>query len=117
MKFNRPIHQAKARDLFASRETGLYHPDLFSYIKFNNRGQVEIFATAGVGIVLDSHSRSCNIYADSVKFFTKDIDGLRWNDKSFNPEATDFKEPAFVQHLREDIAHHLDGWDEFLEES
>src|SRR5690606_38469318 len=116
MEFNRPIHQARNRDTFSPREVGMYHPDLFSFIKLNDMGQIEIFATSGLGIVLDPHTRSCNIHADTVKFFTKEIDGLRWNDVSFNSKAVDFREPAFNKFLEEDIVHHLDGWNEFLEE-
>lgn len=88
--------ELKVRKEFSEREIGLTHPDLLSFLRLSDSGDIEIFAAPGVGIVISSKSRSISLFADSVRMFTKD-DGLRWNTYTFNPSAYDYSEPTLVK--------------------
>ena len=88
--------ELKKRKEFSDREVGITHPDLQSFIRLNDQGDIEIFASPGVGIIISSRSKSISIVGDSIRFFTKD-DGLRWNSYNFNYAASNYIEPTLVK--------------------
>jgi len=83
------------RRTFSSREVGITHPDNPSFLRVTDSGDIEIFAAPGVGIVISASTRTVSIFADNIKFNSKE-DGLKWNSKEFNSSATVFTEPAFI---------------------
>lgn len=94
--FNEPA-ELKRRKEFSNREVGITHPDKKGFIRISDGGEIEIFAAPGVGLVINPNTRSISLFADSIKFFCKEDDGLRWNEKSFNPAADVYNEPALVK--------------------
>jgi hypothetical protein len=89
--------EIKRRKEFSHREVGLTHPDNKAFIRITDMGEIEIFGAPGVGLVINPNTRSISIFADSIKMYCKDDDGLRWNDKSFNPAADVYNEPALLK--------------------
>lgn len=67
------------------------------FIRVCDSGEIEVFAAPGVGLIINPNTRSISFFADSIKFFCRDDDGLRWNEKSFNPAADVYNEPAFIK--------------------
>lgn len=96
VKFDEVL-EFKKRKEFSTREVGLTHPDNHGFIRISDSGEIEIFAAPGVGIILNPSTRSIAFFADSIKFFTKEDDGLRWNHMSFNPSGDTYNEPALVK--------------------
>jgi len=84
------------RKNFSPREVGLTHPDTSSFIRLTDAGDIEIFAAPGVGLVISGSTRTVSIFADNIRFHTKE-DGLKWNSMDFNYSADDFTEPTFVK--------------------
>lgn len=91
------VVEFKKRKEFSTREVGITHPDNNGFIRISDSGEIEIFAAPGVGLVINPSTRSVSIFADSIKFFSKEDDGLRWNNMSFNPSGDAYHEPAFVK--------------------
>lgn len=91
-----PLHIMQKMSEFNSREVGLTHPDVFSYIKLADNGDIHIMVDNGVGIILSASQQAIFLVADTVKFLTKDHDGLKWNKVAFNPKATKYSESTFV---------------------
>jgi hypothetical protein len=89
------IDELNRRKNFSQREVGLTHPDNPSFIRLTDSGDIEIFSAPGVGIVINGSTKTISLFADNIKFFTKE-DGLKWNSMEFNHSATLFSEPAFV---------------------
>lgn len=89
--------ELKRRKEFSNREVGITHPDHKGFIRIADSGEIEIFAAPGIGLILNPNTRSVSIVADSIKFFCRDDDGLRWNDKSFNPASDVYNEPALLK--------------------
>lgn len=87
----------KRRKEFSHREVGITHPDNKGFFRISDSGEIEIFAAPGVGLIINPNTRSVSIYADSIKFFCREDDGLRWNDKSFNPASDVYNEPALLK--------------------
>lgn len=83
------------RKTFSSREVGITHPDNPGFLRLTDSGDIELFAAPGVGIVINGSTRTISIFADNIKFHSKD-DGLKWNSKDFNGSATVFTEPALI---------------------
>lgn len=88
--------EMERRKNFSSREVGLTHPDNSSFIRLTDSGDIEIFSAPGVGIVISASTRTISIFADSIRFHTKD-DGLKWNSMDFNYSADSFVEPALLK--------------------
>lgn len=84
------------RNEFSRREVGLNHPDNNSFIRLNDEGDIEIFATSGVGIVISASGRSISFFADKIRMFCSE-NGLRWNNFNFNYSAYDYSQPTLVQ--------------------
>jgi hypothetical protein len=95
-KFNE-VYEIKKRKEFSAREVGITHPDNSAFFRISDSGEIEIFAAPGIGMVINPKTRSVSIFADSIKFFCRDDDGLRWNSMSFNPAADVYNEPALVK--------------------
>ena len=90
-------YEIKRRKEFSNREVGINHPDNNSFLRVTDAGEIEIFACPGVGIVINSNTRSVSIFADNIKFYSRDDDGLRWNGMSFNPASDMYNEPALIK--------------------
>jgi hypothetical protein len=84
------------RNEFSRREVGLNHPDNHSFLRLADSGDIEIMAAPGVGIVISAATRSISIFADTLKIYTTEDDGIRWNSYSFNYSGSDFTEPFLV---------------------
>lgn len=94
---NFPVEkEIKKRREFSDREVGLTHPDLSSFIRLNDQGDIELFATPGIGIVISGKSKTISIFSDSIRFYSKE-DGLRWNNYNFNYSASTYSEPTLVK--------------------
>jgi hypothetical protein len=106
--------ELEKRKEFSDREVGISHPDLSSFIRLNDRGDIEIFARPGVGIVISARSKSISFFADSVRFFTKE-DGLRWNNYNFNYSASTYSEPTLVKINPKSIHSAQNGISHYLE--
>lgn len=113
--FKRPVVTDWVNNHFSPREVGLTHPDNQTYVKLSDSGSIELMTAEGVGIIIDPHTRSVNIFADTIKFHTKDVDGLRWNRLSFNHRSTKYTEPTFVEHTSDDTASIYDGLDNIVD--
>lgn len=87
--------QISKRKNFSEREVGFTHPDNSSFMRLSDAGDIEIFAAPGVGIVISAATRTISLFADNIRFHTKD-DGLKWNSMDFNYSANDYTEPALV---------------------
>jgi hypothetical protein len=96
-EINFPVEaEVQKRREFSDREVGLTHPDLSSFIRLNDQGDIEIFAAPGVGIVISSRSKSISLFGDEIRLHCKE-DGLRWNNYNFNYSSSDFSEPTLVK--------------------
>lgn len=84
------------RNEFSRREVGLNHPDNDSFVRLADSGDIEIMAAPGVGIIISAASRSVSIFADTLKIYTTEDDGIRWNKYAFNYSGSDFTEPFLV---------------------
>lgn len=94
--FNESIEYSR-RKQFSNREVGITHPDNSGFMRISDSGEIEIFAAPGVGMIINPNTRSISFYADSIKFYSREDDGLRWNEKSFNPAADVYNEPALLK--------------------
>lgn len=112
--FERPLQQASSRDKFGYSEVGITHPTNSAYIKLCDTGSIELMADEGLGIIIDTHTRSISLHADSIKLFTRDNDGIRWNKLSLNPRATKYVEPAFIEYKLEDVQGLFNGLEDVL---
>lgn len=101
------------RKEFSDREVGITHPDLSSFIRLNDQGDIEIFAAPGVGIVISSRSKSISLFGDSVRLITKE-DGLRWNNYNFNYAASNYIEPTLIKLNKDSIHSAINGIHHFL---
>lgn len=91
------------RSSFSKREVGLSHPDTRAFVKLNDRGDIEIFAGEELGIIISPSSGAISIFADVVKIYTKEDDGLRWNNMSVNYASDEYNEPALIKTNKKNI--------------
>jgi hypothetical protein len=91
------VKEVQRRKQYSTREVGLNHPDNHGFIRIADSGEIEIFAAPGVGIVINPSTRAISFFADSIKFYSREDDGLRWNNMSFNPAADVYNEPALIK--------------------
>lgn len=101
------------RKEFSDREVGVTHPDLSSFIRLNDQGDIEIFAAPGLGIVISSRSKSISFFADNIRMFSKE-DGLRWNNFNFNYAASSYIEPTLIKFSKEKVHSAINGIHHFL---
>lgn len=104
------------QEKFGLREVGLTHPDMSSFIKLADNGDIHISAGDGLAIIMHPQNKSITLVGDSVRFLTKEEDGLRWNKLSFNYQATKYTEPAFISYQEDDYQNLYRGLDSFLED-
>jgi len=114
MTFKIPIEIIDQQKYFGHREVGLTHPDLFSFIRLTDTGEIHLMVDDGVGIIINKIQRTIVLMADQVKFFTKEDEGLKWNTLAFNHKATKYNEPAFTyvkenRSLYDGIDYYMDG--------
>lgn len=95
--------EIKKRITFSTREVGLTHPDTSSFIRLSDKGDIEIFAGQEIGIIISPSSGSISLFADVVKIFTKEDNGLRWNNMSLNYASDQYNEPALVRTNEKEI--------------
>jgi len=96
-EMNFPVEsEVQKRKEFSDREVGLTHPDLSSFIRLNDQGDIEIFAAPGVGIVISGRSKSISLFGDQIRMHCNE-DGLRWNNYNFNYSSSDYSEPTLVK--------------------
>jgi hypothetical protein len=93
--FNEALELEK-RNTFSRREVGLTHPDTSSFIKLNDKGEIEIFAGEEIGIIISPATGTISLFADIIKLYTKEDSGVRWNNKSFNYAGDAYNEPSLV---------------------
>lgn len=84
------------RNEFSRREVGLNHPDNDSFLRLTDNGDIEIMAAPGVGIIISAVTRTVSILADTLKIYTTEDDGIRWNKMAFNYAGSNFTEPFLV---------------------
>lgn len=119
---NHVAQEMADRKEFSATEVGLTHPDLNSFLRMNDKGDIEIFASPGVGIVISAVSKSISFFADTVRVHTRE-DGFRWNSYRFNYAASTYVEPTLVSLRSKDlhtavngIYHYADSLNEIEEE-
>lgn len=101
------------RKEFSDREVGLTHPDISSFIRLNDQGDIEFFAAPGLGIVISARSKSISFFADNIRMFTKE-EGLRWNNYNFNYAASSYVEPTLVKINLNTVHSAINGVHHFL---
>ena len=112
--FERPVGLIQRESNFSSREVGLTHPVMASYIRLADNGDIHIMANQNTGIIISPSKDTILLVANSVKLLTNDEDGFKWNTLSFNPHATLYTEPPLVApkksstNLYDDIDSYLD---------
>lgn len=113
-KISFPIEkEVSKRREFSDREVGITHPDLASFIRLNDQGDIEIFAAPGVGLVISARSKSISLFGDTIRLFSRE-DGLRWNNYSFNYSASSYIEPTLVKINPKSIHTAINGMQHFL---
>lgn len=95
-QFNRPYDLLSKQAKFSGREVGITHPDVFSFIKIADNGDIQIMAQDGLGIIISTAQHCIFLVADNIKLLTKEDEGLKWNKLAFNPKAVKYSEPAFI---------------------
>ena len=79
------------------KDVGLTHPDNNAFVKIDSIGRIYIMSEPNLGIVIDPRTHSIAFIGDSVKMMTKPDEGLKWNNLTFNPQATNYAEPTFLE--------------------
>lgn len=96
MPFDQPYNVINNQNKFGHREVGITHPDNSGFIKIADNGDIHISAADGLGIILSVSQNCIILVGDTIKFLTKDDEGLRLNNLAFNTKATSYDEPAFI---------------------
>ena len=104
----------EAQETFQPREPGITHPDNDAYIRLRDNGDVEIVAQPGLAIVMHQQTKGITFVCDNIKFITRDQNGLRWNNRAFNPQSTNFAEPALIPFDAREVTSIYDGVENFL---
>lgn len=111
------IHLVNDHNTFSQRDTGITNPYADAYIKVTEGGEIEVYAGNGTGIFMNPHSRSITFMADSLRFITRDEDGIRWNDKLFNDQATIYTEPFLVPYETDNSPSPYKNMEQFLDDN
>lgn len=94
-EFRPGSEQVDAQNRFGDREVGITHPDVPGFIRIRDNGDIELIAGDGLSLIFNKATNSITLVADHINFITKD-NGLRWNKKLFNGQATKYNEPTFM---------------------
>lgn len=108
-------NEIKKRTTFSRREVGLTHPDTSAFIRLSDRGDIEIFAGEEIGIIISPSSGSISLFADVVKIFTKEDNGLRWNNMSLNYASDEYNEPTLIKTSEKEINSGFNYADYYLD--
>ncbi len=112
-RFEMPIDNLTTQDTYGDQEIGMIHPQMASFIRLNDAGDIEIVVSDSLAIVLHKATNSITFVADTIKFLTKDGDSIRWNNSNLNSRATDFTQPALIPLQVDQMASLYDGSDEY----
>lgn len=110
------VGRLSSQDTFSANDVGLTNPYNDNFIKLGENGIIEIYAGNGTGIILNPNARSITFTADSIKFMTNKEDGMRWNDMSFNSQATSYTEPPLIPYEQETRPNAFRDLDDYLED-
>lgn len=113
-RFKRPTQNYQNQNSYGPREIGLIHPDLSTFVRLNDAGDIEIVVDDGLAIVLHRKSKSITFVADSIKILTKEGDSIRWNNSNLNSRATDFTQPALLPLTVSEAPALYDGSEEYF---
>lgn len=114
--FVRPYNKLIDQEKFSSTEVGLTHQFTDAFVRLTDDGDIELAAVPGLAIIMHPQNRSITFIADSVKFITKEKNGMRWNKLSFNDQSTKFTEPTFIPYESQDVQDVYRGVHNFLED-
>lgn len=92
------------QDMFGHREVGVIHPDVSSFLRLRDNGDIEIMTGDGLGIVMSRSNQTMTLMAKQVRVLTHDGDGFFWNQLGFNKKATAYNEPTFFQPPEHDMS-------------
>lgn len=101
--FEKPADILDKQNTFGAREVGLTHPDISSFVRLRDNGDIEIIAADGLGIVLSRSNQTMTLMADKIRFLTHEQQGLFWNQVGFNPKATVYNEPTLFTPQEHDM--------------
>lgn len=107
--------EIKKRTSFGRREVGLSHPDNSAFVRLTDNGDIEIFAGEEIGIIISPSSGSISLFADVVKIYTKEDNGLRWNNMSLNYASDQYSEPTLIKTNEKEINSGFNYADYYLE--
>jgi hypothetical protein len=96
VNFNRPTGQTQKQDTFSDTEVGINHPFTKAFLRFCDNGDIHLMVSETTGIIMSPSKDAILLVGNVVKFLTNDEEGLRWNQKAFNPDATTYSQPALV---------------------
>jgi hypothetical protein len=111
--FGRPNEALFQKSKYSPTEVGLTHQSTPAYIRLCDNGDIEIMAGEGIGLVLHAANKSVTIIADSIKMMTRE-DGLRWNDHHFNPNGSEWTEPALLKKDLDQMRGVFDGIEDYI---
>ena len=114
MEFKRPSQLIDKENRFGDREVGITHPDISSFMRFADNGDIYIMAQEGLGIIISAAQNCIFLVGDHVKFLTKEDEGLRWNNLAFNPKAVKYSEPSLIYPKKQSTGIY-DGMADFLD--
>lgn len=98
---------------FDLKDVGVTHPDNDAFIKIDGSGRIYIMSQPNLGIVIDPSKQSISFVGDTVKVVTKEDEGFKWNNMSFNPRAVSYAEPTLT--YSKDVVNNIyDDVDRFL---
>ena len=113
--FKRPTGIIERQSKFSDREVGLNHPDVKSFIKIADNGDIQIMVDEATGIIISPATGTITLVANTLKLLTNADEGFKWNEKAFNYDATTFNQPTlrplrkFVgSGIYDNITHYLD---------
>jgi len=96
MTFSQPYDKINATNKYSQTEVGLTHPNNAGFFKIADNGDIYIMASGDLGIIISLSQNCIFLVGDTVKFLTKEDEGLRLNNLAFNTKATSFNEPTFI---------------------
>lgn len=100
-------------DRFELSDVGITHPNNDAFIRIDRAGRIHIMSQPNLGIIIDPATQTVAFVGDKVKVVTKEDEGFKWNNLSFNPRSVNYAEPTFTI-AKEAINHIYDDVDRFL---
>jgi len=81
--------------LIEEEEVALKHDDTASIVKLTDEGFIDVFAGPQLGVRIDPHTNSINLFGDSVNVIANNFNvrtkpyGFNWNGRVLDPKAMD----------------------------